>query len=136
MKNINRRSFLKTSAVASAIPAFNILPSYGADPKEKLNLAIIGCSNQGGGIGGGAIGTGMANVVALCDVEPSRTQRFKSKHPDAKVYDDFRKMFDEMGDKIDACTAGVPDHSHFPRGDAGHGGGGCRVRRETPRAHV
>ena len=114
MKSINRRSFLKTSAAASTIPAFNILPSYGADPKEKLNLAIIGCSNQGGGIGGGAIGTGMANVVALCDVEPSRTQRFKAKHPEAKVYDDFRKMFDEMGDKIDACTAGVPDHSHFP----------------------
>ena len=56
----------------------------------------------------------MANVVALCDVEPSRTGRFKQQNPDARVYDDFRKMFDEMGDKIDACTAGVPDHAHFP----------------------
>jgi len=82
--------------------------------KEKLNLAIIGCSGRGGAIGSEAIRTGLANVVALCDVNPSRTARFKSKHPDAKVYDDFRKMFDEMGDKIDACTVGTPDHTHFP----------------------
>lgn len=114
MRNINRRSFLKTSAAASALSGFNILPSYGADAKEKLNLAIIGCSHQGGSIGNGAIGTGMANVVALCDVNDKNVERLKSRHPDAKVYRDFRKMFDEMGDKIDACTAGIPDHSHFP----------------------
>ena len=111
----NRRSFLKTATAASAaISTFSILPAKGAQSSDKLNLAIIGCSNQGGGIGKRAIDTGMANVVALCDVEPSRTGRFKEQNPDARVYDDFRKMFDEMGDKIDACTAGVPDHAHFP----------------------
>lgn len=114
MKSINRRLFLKTSAAASALAGFNILPSYGADPQDKINLAIIGCTQQGGRIGKHAIGTKMANVVALCDVEPSRTAYFKKKYPDAKVYKDFRKMFDEMGGKIDACTAGVPDHAHFP----------------------
>ena len=114
MIHTNRRTFLKTSAAASTLPLFNILPGYGEEPKEKLNFAIIGCTNQGGGIGKGAVGTGMVNVVALCDVLPSRADKFKSEHPDAKVYDDFRKMFDEMGDKIDACTIGVPDHAHFP----------------------
>jgi predicted dehydrogenase len=114
MKNINRRSFLKTSVAASALGGFNILPSYGDGPKEKLNLAIIGCAHQGGNIGKGAVGTKMANVVALCDVNPKKVNEFKAQHPDAKVYKDFRKMFDEMGDKLDACTAGVPDHAHFP----------------------
>ncbi len=114
MKNINRRLVLKTSAAASALAGFNILPSYGADPKDKLNLAIIGCSHQGGVIGKGAVGTDMANVVALCDVNPKNTELFKSQHPNAKVYTDFRKMFDEMGGRIDACTVGVPDHAHFP----------------------
>ena len=114
MQNINRRSFLKTSAAASAISTFNILPSYGNDPKDKLNLAIIGCTARGGRIGNIAVNTGMANVVALCDVNPSRAAKFKAQHPNAKVYSDFRKMFDEMGGKIDACTAGVPDHAHFP----------------------
>ena len=114
MNNINRRLFLKTSVAASALAGFNILPSYGAGPKDKLNLAIIGCTHQGGSIGKWAVGTNMANVVALCDVNPKNTERFRSQHPNAKVYTDFRKMFDEMGGKIDACTAGVPDHAHFP----------------------
>ena len=114
MNITKRRSFLKTTAAASTLPLFNILPGYGKEPKEKLNFAIIGCTQQGGNIGNGAIGTGMTNIVAICDVEPSRANRFKAKHPQAKVYDDFRKMFDEMGDKIDACTVGVPDHAHFP----------------------
>ena len=114
MGSVSRRSFLRTSAAASALSAFNILPSYGQEAKDKLDLAIIGCTQQGGGIGKTAANSGMVNVVALCDVEPSRTGKFKAEHPEAKVYSDFRKMFDEMGDKIDACTAGVPDHAHFP----------------------
>jgi len=114
MTTVNRRNFLKGVAGATALAGFNILPSYGKEPKDKLNLAIIGCSQRGGSIGGGAIGTGMCNLVALCDVDEKKTQKFKSKHPDVKVYTDFRKMFDEMGDKLDAVTAGVPDHSHFP----------------------
>lgn len=114
MSSISRRSFLKASAAASAVSAFNILPSYGKEAKDKLNFAIIGCSHQGGGIGKAALGSGMVNLVALCDVVPSRANKFKAQHPKAKVYTDFRKMFDEMGDKIDACTVGVPDHAHFP----------------------
>jgi hypothetical protein len=56
----------------------------------------------------------MVNVVALCDVEPSRTDKFKAEHPQAQVFGDFREMFDKLGAKIDACTIGVPDHAHFP----------------------
>jgi predicted dehydrogenase len=116
MDQLKRRTFLKsTTAAAVSLPLFNILPSYAeGESKEKLNFAIIGCTQQGGNIAKGAIGTGMINVVAICDVMPSRAEKFKQQYPDAKIYDDFRKMFDEMGDKIDACTVGVPDHAHFP----------------------
>ena len=123
----NRRSFIKgTAAAATAISTFQIIPAYAAPkskeskknstppPSEKLNLAIIGCSAQGGGIGNGALGTGLVNCVALCDVLKSRTDGLKKKAPEAKVFDDFREMFDQMGDTIDACTVGVPDHAHFP----------------------
>ena len=121
-----RRKFLKGTAAASAISAFQIVPGYAAPsskesrknpkppPSEKLNLAIIGCSHQGGGIGNGAIGTGLVDCVALCDVVKSRTNGLKKRAPEAKAFDDFREMFDKMGDKIDACTVGVPDHAHFP----------------------
>ncbi len=114
MKNFQRRDFLKGSAAVSAISAFGILPSSAVAANDKINLAIIGCENRGKRIGKEALATGLVNCVALCDVSPSRTAGLKQLAPQAKIYDDFRKMFDEMDDKIDACLIGVPDHSHFP----------------------
>ena len=114
---MKRRSFLKRAAVASAATTCQFLPDYAVgktEKNDKVNLAIIGCSHRGGGIGEEAMKSGMANCVALCDVVPSRANRFKSKYKDARYFDDFRNMFDTMSDKIDACTIGTPDHSHFP----------------------
>ncbi len=34
--------------------------------------------------------------------------------PDVPRFQDFREMFDKMGDKIEAVSVGVPDFSHFP----------------------
>ena len=116
--NMNRRSFIKVSAAASAIPAFNILPSHAVSPNEKVNIAVIGCMHQGGNIGKGALSNAMSNCVALCDVVPSRAEGFKKqvkgKADKAQIFTDFREMFDKMGNEIDACTIGVPDHAHFP----------------------
>ncbi len=110
-----RRTFLKTATAASAaIGGLGVRSADAQNDGDKLNFAIIGCSGRGAGIGNEAVKSGLVNVVALCDVNPSRTAQFKKQHPNAKVYDDFRKMFDEMGDQIDACTAGTPDHTHFP----------------------
>lgn len=123
MNHTNRRSFIKTATAASAsigalgafgVHGVGINSASAAASKDKVNFAIIGCTGRGGSIGNAAVKSGLVNVVALCDVDPSRTAQFKKKHPNAKVYDDFRKMFDEMGDQIDACTAGTPDHTHFP----------------------
>ncbi len=36
------------------------------------------------------------------------------KFPKAKKYFDYRKMLEEMGDKIDAVTVSTPDHTHAP----------------------
>ena len=36
------------------------------------------------------------------------------KYPKAKKYFDYRKMLEEMGDKIDAVTVSTPDHTHAP----------------------
>lgn len=119
MNSLNRRQLLKTSAAASAA---TILASNAAQAEvaknDKLNLAVIGCSGRGAAIGSEAVNHSLTQCVALCDVVPSRAEGFKKskkgKCDDAVVYDDFRKMFEKMGDKIDVCTIGTPDHSHFP----------------------
>ena len=40
--------------------------------------------------------------------------RWATKYPNAKKYFDYRKMLEEMGDKIDAVTVSTPDHTHAP----------------------
>ena len=119
MNKLTRRDLLKHSIAASAIGT--VLPSFARGEiakNDKLNLAVIGCAHQGGAIGSAAVKHPLTECVALCDVVPSRAASFKSKLRgnigDVKFFDDFREMFAQIGDKIDVCTIGVPDHAHFP----------------------
>lgn len=122
---IPRRTFLKNTLSATALC---IIPSgAGAKtkkpravkkvaPSDKVNLACIGTGGQGRGDIQSMHGTGMANIVALCDVDMGsrRTAAIAGKFPDAPKFKDFRKMFDKMGNKFDAVIIAIPDHSHFP----------------------
>ena len=110
---LSRRELLGGAAAAAA--AFLVVPRHvlaqagTTPPSEKLNIAGIGA----GGMGGGDINavSGGNNIIALCDVDLRRASTIK-KFPDAKVYRDFRKMFDEMEKQIDAVVVGTPDHTH------------------------
>lgn len=59
--------------------------------------------------------TGLCNVVALCDVDLEREepQKASAEHPGVATFTDFRVMFDQMADEIDAVVVSTPDHSHF-----------------------
>lgn len=50
----------------------------------------------------------------MCDVDENRAAEGFNAVPDALRYNDFRKMFDEMGNQIDAVLVSTPDHTHFP----------------------
>ncbi|MFH1716718.1 MAG: Gfo/Idh/MocA family oxidoreductase [Planctomycetota bacterium] len=112
-RSTSRREFLRGAAGTAA--AFTIVPrcvlGQGmTPPSEKLNIAGIGA----GGMGGGditSVANAGGNIVALCDVDLRRASTIQ-KYPEARVYRDFRKMFDEMENKIDAVIVGTPDHTH------------------------
>lgn len=108
-----RRDFLKNSALAGAgfWVAARSASAQSKSPNEKLNLACIGTGGMGSG---DTDSVGSQNIVALCDVRPSALEGKLDKFPDAKGYADYRKMFDEMSDKIDAVTISTPDHTHAP----------------------
>ena len=119
----SRREFLKTMMMASAGLAVGS-PSllYGqeaanAKPKgEKVKIAYIGIGNRGRQIIEAFAKTGMVEVVALCDVDmgAKHTQKVMAMYPKAKLFRDFRKLFDEAGNLFDAVAIATPDHSHFP----------------------
>ena len=59
-------------------------------------------------------GVGSENIVVLCDVDLKRASGTFKKHPDAKVYRDFRVMLEKEAKNIDAVVIGALDHIHAP----------------------
>ena len=111
--HVSRRKFVATSAAAAA--GLTILPSGiisargRTAPSDKLNIAGIGI----GGMGHRNINNlNSQNIVALCDVDWNYSEGAFKDYPDAKKYKDYRKMFDEMADSIDAVVIATPDHTH------------------------
>ena len=129
---ISRGDFLKRSGLAAAgvmmgglattATAANAPQPQQEDKKArfaklgKVNIAWIGMANRGREVMREFEKTGLANIVAMCDVDPKSkgSQESIAAHPDAKVYTDFRKMFDEMGNQFEAVVVETPDFSHFP----------------------
>ncbi|MFW5821061.1 MAG: Gfo/Idh/MocA family protein, partial [Bacteroidota bacterium] len=110
---VSRRDFVKTTAFTAA--GLTILPSGVISakgrkaPSDKLNVAAIGIGGKGSGILG-KIET--ENIVGLCDVDWKYSRRVFEKYPNAKKYKDFRKMYDDMNDSIDAVVVATADHTH------------------------
>jgi len=103
---ISRRAFM--GATASTAFAFSVVPGrvLGKDaPSNKLNLACIGVGHQGWA---NLRRMQSENVVALCDVDMDRAGGAIRNCPGAKVYRDFRVMFDD-----DAVVVATPDHTHY-----------------------
>ncbi len=108
---VSRRRFLSGTAAAAA---FTIVPRHvlGAGktpPSEKLNIACIGVGGQGSSNLKNVSGE---NIVALCDVDMRRAGGAFGNYPKVKHYRDFRKMLDEMDNKIDAVVISTTDHTH------------------------
>jgi len=110
---ISRREFIGNTAKAAAV--FSVIPSHVVSglgykaPSDKLNIAGIGI----GGMGATNLrNLESENIVALCDVDWDYSARVFEKYPNAKKYWDWRKMYDEMEDSIDAVVIATADHTH------------------------
>lgn len=109
----NRRKFIKDS---STLAGFTIVSSHVLGkalgytaPSDKLHIAGIGV----GGMGRRNLANmNTENIVALCDVDWQYAQKTFKDYPKAKQYRDWRQLFDEMGDSIDAVMVATPDHNH------------------------
>jgi predicted dehydrogenase len=51
-------------------------------------------------------------MVAICDIDDNNLGIAAAQWGNAKKYNDYRKMLDEMGKSIDAVTVSTPDHTH------------------------
>jgi predicted dehydrogenase len=108
-----RREFLKAGALWTAGGLWPQL-AYSASPNGKLRTAHIGVGGMGAGDLSSVSSHKMVEVAGLCDVDASRLREAHNKHPQAKTFRDYRELFAEMADSIDAVVVSTPDHTHAP----------------------
>jgi len=111
----SRREFLKQSSALGAAwwvssPARGWTQERSAN--ETINFACVGVDGKGSSDREDAANKGL--IVALCDIDEERLNKAAARYPRAKKYFDYRKMYDEMANEIDAVTVSTPDHSHAP----------------------
>ncbi len=110
---LSRRKFVGNTALAAA--GLTILPSTVISglghkaPSDKLNIAGIGVGGKGFGL---TREMETENIVALCDVDWRYAKNCFDYFPNAAKYWDWRRMYDEMIDDIDAVVVATSDHTH------------------------
>ncbi len=118
--SLGRRTFLKATAAAAAIPYFipgAALGKDGATPaSERIVMGGVGIGNMGSGDQRNFLGRKDVQYVAMCDVKKSTRDRSKAgidkkyKNTDCKTYNDFRELIARSD--IDAVHCATPDHWH------------------------
>ena len=124
MSNLDRRSFLKTSAalaaattcVSSAAPMKKV---WAQAPSDRLRMACIGVGGRG--LFNAYEFNGLCDIVAMCDLDVDfaldralnsglgkKDANGNTTKPDA--YTDYRKVLER--DDIDVVSIGTPDHWH------------------------
>ena len=121
-KKVNRRSFVKKTALTSA--SFFIVPRYVLGgpgytaPSDRVNIAAIGAGGKGDSNIRWCLGwdkdTGemQENLVAMCDVDDENAKTSYARFPKARRFRDFRVMLQEMEKDIDAVIVSTPDNTH------------------------
>ncbi len=105
-----RRALLQQAVAAP----FFVRHLLSQPPSGKLRLASFG----GGGMAYYTL-DGIAthpNVTLVCvaDVDSKQVERTRKKYPEARVYENWRRMLDKERKNIDIVCVGTPDHMHAP----------------------
>jgi len=110
---MKRRDFIKN---AVAFASITMLPSsvWALTKNGKLRTAHIGVGGMGRSDLKNMVKHPMVEVTALCDVDAVRLAEAHKLYPDAKVFVDYRVLFDTIGKDIDAVIVSTPDHTHAP----------------------
>ena len=114
-KKLNRRSFVKTSTVASAaMAAPTIIPASAFGANENVTLAIIGPGGRGRGLMGSFQHHG-AKFAAVCEVYAPNLKagldRAKENNDNQiDTYVDYKEVLDRKD--IDAVVIATPEHQH------------------------
>src|SRR2546427_6434779 len=99
---LSRRSFLKTLGAAALGAPFATSGLMAQSPNGVVRHASFGAAGQAGSDIGELTKFKELQLVAVAEVDLNRTAKLKEKFPDAKIYQDWRKLFDAEAKNIDS----------------------------------
>jgi predicted dehydrogenase len=110
---MKRRDFIRS---ASGFASLTMLPSsvWALTKNGKLRTAHIGVGGMGLNDLKSTASHPMVEVIALCDVDAVRLAEAHKLYPNARIFADYRVLFDKIGNDIDAVIVSTPDHTHAP----------------------
>lgn len=108
----SRRSFLARTSVAAGAAVLGF-PYVGRvlGANDQIRVACIGAGGKGDSDSNDAASCG-GRIIGLCDVSRTTLDRKAKQFPEAKQFQDYRKLFEVLGKDIDAVTVSTPDHNH------------------------
>lgn len=115
MNQLNRRSFLKQSALATAsLSLFPAIAKSQGSATGDIRVAVVGFGGRGGDHIKGFGELEGVRLVALCDVDKKVLDREVKKRADlgkpVESYTDIRKLLENKD--IDVVSIGTPNHWH------------------------
>ena len=118
---MTRRQFITAGAAASAWLAMSktglAQAAAAAPPSDQVNVALVGCGDQGRVLVNACLKIPCVKFRAVCDIWPY-AQRYGSRYlgkygHETNVYADYREMLEkEKG--LDAIICASPDWMHSP----------------------
>jgi predicted dehydrogenase len=115
MSQLNRRTFIKNSAIAAAVAGLSARSfAQTAGANSDLRVAVVGIRGRGQEHIKELKKIKGVRIVALCDVDSAVLAKSLKATPGAKGYADIRKMLEDK--EIDAVSIASPNHQHSIQG--------------------
>jgi predicted dehydrogenase len=110
---MTRRSALKQLAAAGLSAPYVFRAHATAAPSETLRHASFGASGMAMGDIRSLTASKYVKLVAVADVDLSRTAEVAKLFPDVRIYQDWRELLDKEK-ALDSVNVSTPDHMHAP----------------------
>lgn len=109
-----RRTFLQQTALAGITAPAILTRTARAASSGKLRHAAIGVGRRGQVDLRSLDSHPDVQIVALCDVDARYLAQAAQRHPQARLYRDWRVLLKEEADHIDSVNITIPNHMHAP----------------------
>jgi hypothetical protein len=116
MLNTSRRAFLKHLTASTLAAPFVTRGLLAASPNGKLGHASFGASGMAWADLTSLSKHPAFTLVAVAEVDLTRTRELKKQFPNAKIYQDWRELLDKEHKNLDSVNVSTPDHMHAPIG--------------------